>query len=356
MCNQGFTIGVGQARKRYGAERARELYDAYRKAVDLVEDVVRTEGIDCDFDRLGRVGVAYKPEHFRQFEAKQRDLKRYFDHDTTILDKTELRAELGSDFYHGALFDPLSAGLHAGKFVRRMAAAAERAGAVVHERNAATGVRRLGDGGFEVDTMRGTVRAEKVMMATDAYTDKIFPWLRRRLICVGSFIIVTEPLGEALAKEIIPNGRLVVDSKNIGHYLRLTLDNRLMFGGRARFAPSNPESDRKSGAVLRREMVEIFPQLANTKVEYVWGGTVGFTMDRVPHAGEQDGLYYSMGYAGHGVQMATYMGHCMAEVMDGHPEANPVRGFRAPLVPLYNGPAWFLPFAGAYYRAKDRFF
>jgi glycine/D-amino acid oxidase-like deaminating enzyme len=356
MCNQGFTVGVAQARNRYGDERARELYDAYRKAVDLVESLAREEEIDCHFRRAGRLGVAFKPEHFQQLEAKQRDLKQYFDQELTIVGKNELRSELGTDFYHGGLLDRLSAGLHVGKFVHGLGDAVERVGVEVHERNAATGLRRLPDGGFEVQTMRGRVRADKVMLATDAYTDKTFPWFRRRLICVGSFITVTEPLGEDLAKEIMPGNRLVVDSKNIGHYLRLTPDNRLMFGGRARFAPSDPESDRKSGAVLRREMVEIFPQLAKTRIDYVWGGSVGFALDRVPHAGEQDGLYYSMGYAGHGVQMATYMGKCMAEVIDGHPEANPVRGWSFPPVPLYNGTAWFLPFAGAYYKAKDRLF
>nr|WP_259408374.1 FAD-binding oxidoreductase [Streptomyces akebiae] len=173
---------------------------------------------------------------------------------------------------------------------------------------------------------------------------------------VGSFVIVTEPLGEERARQFIPNNRVVVSSKNIGHYIRITPDNRLAFGGRARFAPSDPASDVKSGDVLKREMTEIFPQVAGVKIDYVWGAMVGFSYDRVPHAGEANGLYYSMGYCGHGVQMATYMGRAMAEVMDGHAEANPLRRFGFPKVPVpfYNGTAWFLPFAGAYYKAKDR--
>jgi glycine/D-amino acid oxidase-like deaminating enzyme len=356
MCTQGLTIGVGQARQRYGQERARELYDAFRTAVDVVEQLTETEKIDCDFVRSGRLGVAFKPEHHEAQKAAHADLARNFGHETVLISKSELRSELGSDYYHGALLDPLSAGLHVGKYVHGLAEAAERSGVEIHERNAATGVQRLPTGGFDVETLHGTVRAKQVMVATDAYTDKSFPWLRKRLICVGSFIIVTEPLGDDVAREIIPKARLVVDTKNIGHYLRLTPDNRLAFGGRARFAPSDPESDRKSGTVLKREMTEIFPQLADVGIDYVWGGSVGFSYDRIPHAGEADGLYYSMGYCGHGVQMATYMGQRMAEVMDGHPEANPLRGLGFPKVPVpfYNGTAWFLPFAGAYYRAKDR--
>lgn len=356
MCTQGITIGTGEARKRYGQPRARELYDAFREAVDVVEELTVKEQIDCDFHRAGRLGVAYKPQHFEGMKATQRDLAENFGHDTTLLSKSEMRAELGSDYYHGALLDPLSAALHVGKYVHGLAEAAERAGAEIHERNAATALHRVPEGGFLVETLHGTIRAKQVMAATDAYTDKAMPWFRKRLINVGSFIIVTEPLGEERARQLIPNGRLVVDSKNIGHYVRLTPDNRLAFGGRARFAPSNPASDVKSGDVLKRELVDIFPQLADVRIDYVWGGSVGFSYDRVPHAGEANGLYYSMGYCGHGVQMATYMGRAMAEVMDGHPDANPLRGLGFPKVPVpfYNGTAWFLPFAGAYYKAKDR--
>jgi len=321
-----------------------------------VEELTQKEQIDCDFNRSGRLGVAYKPQHFEAMKATQRDLAENFDHETTLLSASALRSELASDYYHGALLDPLSAGLHVGKYVHGLAEAAERAGAQIHERNAATGLTRLPGGGFLVETLHGTIRAKQVMAATDAYTDKAMPWFRKRLINVGSFIVVTEPLGEERARELIPNARLVVDSKNIGHYIRLTPDHRLAFGGRARFAPSNPSSDLKSGDVLKRELAEIFPQLADVRIDYVWGGSVGFSWDRIPHAGETNGLYYSMGYCGHGVQMATYMGRAIAEVMDGNAEANPLRGLGFPKVPVpfYNGTAWFLPFGGAYYKAKDR--
>jgi glycine/D-amino acid oxidase-like deaminating enzyme len=271
MCTQGLTISPGEARKRYGQERARELYDSFREAVDVVEELTRTERIDCDFHRAGRLGVAFKPQHLESMRATQRDLADNFGHETQLLTRGELKAELGSDYYHGALLDPLSAALHVGKYVHGLAEAAERAGAEIHERNAATGLTRLPGGGFVVETLNGTIRAKQVMAATDAYTDKALPWFRKRLINVGSFIIVTEPLGEARAKELIPNARLVVDSKNIGHYIRLTPDNRLAFGGRARFAPSDPASDVKSGDILKREMTEIFPQLAGVRVDYVWG-------------------------------------------------------------------------------------
>jgi glycine/D-amino acid oxidase-like deaminating enzyme len=174
------------------------------------------------------------------------------------------------------------------------------------------------------------------------------------MVVVGSFIIVTEPLGDQRARELIPHGRMVVDTKHVSHYFRLTSDNRLLFGGRARFALSNPDSDRKSARILHRDMLRIFPQLAGARIDYAWGGNVGFSFDRMPHAGQLGGLYYSMGYSGHGVQMASLMGARMAEIMDGRSEANPWRDLRARAFPTYSGTAWFLPFVGAYFHLMDR--
>lgn len=354
MSTTGLFIGPATARDRYGLERARRYYDAYRSAVDFVQSFVATEGIACDFRRAGRLGVAVRPQHFEHQRATHELLAKEFGHETRLIEPRELRSEIGSDAFHGALLDPLSAGLHVGKFVYGLAASAEQSGALLCEGTRVTNVERAPDRTFLVRTSRGVIRARQVLVATDGYTDAAFPRLRRRITTVGSFLIVTEPLSEERARDIIPNARMVVDTKNIGHYFRLSPDNRLIFGGRARFALSNPASDLKSGAILEQDMLDIFPQLRGVRLDYLWGGTVGFTFDRNPHAGEMDGLYYSLGYCGHGVQMATYMGRAMSEVMDGHPEANPWRDLDFPAFPVYSGKAWFLPFVGAYYRLKDR--
>lgn len=354
MCTTGLSVGPATAVKRYGLAAARAYHDVYREAVDFVESLVRAEGIDCHFRRTGRLGVACKPSHHDRQRATQRLLAEQFGHEMFLIGPSELRSEIGSNAYHGALLDPLSAGLHPGKYVRGLTDVAERAGARLHENTKVTGVGREPGGRFRIATARGPVSARQVLVATDAYTSGVFPALRRRMVVVGSFIVATEPLGEARAAEIIPRARMVVDTKNIGHYYRLTPDNRLLFGGRARFALSNPGSDRRSGRILRRDMLAIFPQLADARIEYVWGGHVGFPADRMPHAGEMGGLYYSMGYSGHGVQMASLMGARMAEIMDGHPGANPWRKLQARPFPTYSGTAWFLPFVGAYYSVKDR--
>ena len=122
---------------------------------------------------------------------------------------------------------------------------------------------------------------------------------------------------------------MVYDSLNFLHYWRLTPDNRMLFGGRAAFFPETANTIRQSEQILQRDFIAIHPQLKNTKVDYAWGGTLDFTFDIRP-AGEFDGVHYALGYAGHGVAMATYLGKIMGERLAGGPDANPFRGHRFP--------------------------
>jgi glycine/D-amino acid oxidase-like deaminating enzyme len=197
------------------------------------------------------------------------------------------------------------------------------------------------------------VVASQILLATGPSVRGPFGYFRRRIVAIGSFIIATEPLRPELLATLLPNRRTITTSKNIGFYFRLTPDDRLLFGGRARFATSNAHSDQRSGRILERAMVAIFPQLHGTRIDYCWGGLVDMTVDRLPRAGEHDGLFYSMGYSGHGVQMSVHMGQVMAEVMNGRLDLNPWRDLDWPAIPGHFGPPWFLPFVGAYYRMKD---
>lgn len=198
------------------------------------------------------------------------------------------------------------------------------------------------------------MEADQVLVATSGYTSRPFRWMQLRIAPVGSFIIVTEPLDDEVCRQLLPNRRMASDSRNLLYYFRITPDQRLLFGGRARFAMSNPQSDVKSGQILREAMVSVFPQLSQARVDYCWGGLVDMSLDRMVHAGQHEGLFYSLGYSGHGVQMATYMGRQMAEVLSGNEDANPWRDLPFKRIPGHVGPPWFLPFAGAYYNAMDR--
>jgi glycine/D-amino acid oxidase-like deaminating enzyme len=208
---------------------------------------------------------------------------------------------------------------------------------------------------WRIITSRGALRAREVFVGTSGYTGAATPALRRKLIPIGSYIITTEVLPEALARELSPRNRMIYDSKNYLYYYRLTPDRRMLFGGRAAFFPETRESIRKSAEILRRGMIHVYPQLHDVKVEYVWGGTLDFAFDIMPHAGQMDGIYYAVGYAGHGVAMATWQGQQMAQMIAGQKPENPFVGIPFPGAPLglYNGKPWFLPLAGAWYKFKD---
>ncbi|HTQ87610.1 MAG TPA: FAD-binding oxidoreductase, partial [Candidatus Solibacter sp.] len=201
----------------------------------------------------------------------------------------------------------------------------------------------------------GSVWAREVFVATSGYTGAATPELRRRVVPIGSYIIATEPLPAGLAAELVPRGRMIFDSKYFLHYFRLTPDGRMLFGGRAAFFPETERTIRRSAEILRRDMVRVYPQLAQSPVEYAWGGTLDFTFDMLPHAGTLDGLHFALGYAGHGVAMATYLGTKMAAAIAGENPALPFALVPFPGAPLglYNGRPWFLPLASAWYRLLD---
>ena len=355
MATTGLAIGFGTAVKRYGATRAVEMFQEYNDAIDSIEKLVHDNGIDCDYERHGKLSLAFHKSHYEGFLKSQEKMAALADHHVTVIPKSEIHSEIGTDFYQGAMLDPLGAGLHVGKFVHGLGGAAVAAGADICEEAGVTELKKVSGTVHDVHTTRGITRAKQVLVATSGYTGNVTPWLQRRVIPVGSFIICTEPLPEDVVNRILPNRRMASDSKMLCYYFRLTPDNRLLFGGRARFALSSPDSDVKSAEILRKAMLELFPYLSNAKVDYIWGGLVDLSMDQMVHAGIHDGVYYSLAYSGHGVQMAAHMGKRMAHYMAGDKSANVWEDLKNPPVPGHFGPPWFLPFIGGAAKIIDRF-
>ncbi|GAB7543945.1 NAD(P)/FAD-dependent oxidoreductase [Cupriavidus sp. 8B] len=353
MCNNGFAQDYASLSQRIGAELANRLYLAFDAGVDTVERLVREESIDCDFVRRGKLKLAAKPEHYDKLVRSQALLAASVDPETRLVTKAELRDEIGSDRYHGGLIFEKSAGMHVGRYVRGLAKAAEARGAHILERTPVLGLQRETRRGNVVRTPRGKIRTPQVLLASGISQVGPFGWIRRRIVPVGAFLIVTEPLPQELLDRLLPTRRMATDTKNFVNFFRVTPDNRMLFGGRARFATSNPSSDEKSGLILRQQMATVFPELANVRIDYCWGGMVDMTANRLPRAGQRDGVYYSMGYSGHGTHMATLMGTLMAEIMDGRADLNPWKDFDWPAIPGHFGKPWFLPFVGAWYRLKD---
>jgi glycine/D-amino acid oxidase-like deaminating enzyme len=352
-CSSGLAHDFGALSARLGVDKARDFHRAYCAAFHTVAGIVRDEGIACDFAVVGKLKLAAKPEHYDKLARACELLRREGEPDVRMVEPAHIGEEVGSDKFHGGMLQTNSAQMHMGKFGVGLAHAAVRAGAHVFERAPVTRVERIANGAFRVTSWRGVIEARQVLLATGNSRTGPFSHFRRRMISVGSFIVATEPLPAALIQRLLPHRRNYVTSRIIGNYFRLSPDNRLVFGGRARFAMSNPRSDVKSGAVLRAAMDDMFPQLKGIGIDYCWGGLVDMTADRLPRAGEHQGMYFATGYSGHGVQMSVHMGQVMADVMAGKPERNPWRALEWPAITGHFGTPWFLPFVGAYYRFQD---
>ena len=360
MVLTGLKLPVATLIRRYGAELVRQMYAASLESIDLVEQIVKEERIDCSFSRCGHLEVACKQAHFDGFTGAAACIKQQFSHELRIVSKSDLRAEIGSDIYLGGLIDGTSAGVNPAKYVMGLARAAQRAGALLFDHARVTVVTPEVSNGtrrFRITTSRGSLTAREVLLASGAYTTSATPMLRKKVIPIGSYIIATEVLPADLARELSPRNRMIYDSKHFLYYYRLTPDNRMLFGGRAAFFPESEGTIRESAEILRQGMIAVYPQLRDINVEFVWGGTLDFTFDVMPHAGKLDGMHYAVGFAGHGVAAATWMGAKLAGVICGDQDDNPFAKipFANAPIGLRRGNTWALPLAGAYYRVLDYF-
>jgi glycine/D-amino acid oxidase-like deaminating enzyme len=358
MVLTGLKLSPETLAKRYGMELTRKMYAASLASIHLVEQIIREENIACDFSRCGHLEVACKPSHFNSYARSVETIANEFNHQLRIVPRAGLADEIGSSIYYGGIVDGSSAGVNPAGYVAGLAAAALNSGAKIYENAGAwqiTPTSRNGSRAYTLQTGRGNVKADNILIATSGYTSAAMPALRKKIIPIGSFIITTEPLPDALARELSPRNRMIYDSKHYLYYYRLTPDNRMLFGGRAAFFPETKNTIRRSAEILRRGMVDVFPHLRDTKLSHAWGGTLDFCFDTMPHAGQMDGIYYALGYAGHGVAMATYLGAKIAESICGYEADIPFSAIPFPGAPfgLYNGRPWFLPFAGAYYKVLD---
>ncbi len=349
MVLTGLKLPMQTIIQRYGRDLAKRLFQYSLDSIDTVENIVKDENIDCGFVRTGHLLAANKPSHFDALKAEVE-----FNHKVHLVSRENQREEIGTDLYHGALVDEVSAGVNPAQFVAGLAAAALKAGAMLCARARVTNLRRS-QNRWIIETERGPLSAESVLVASSGYTGKVTQKLQRKIIPVGSFIITTEKLSDELARELSPKNRMIFDYKHYLNYFRLW-DGRLIFGGRAAFFPENENTVGQSAEILRREMVRVYPQLKDVKVDFAWGGTLDFAFDMMTHVGEMDGVAYSLGYAGHGVAMGTHLGKTVAEaMMKGNLKEHPFAQFDFPGAPLglYDGRPWFLPFAGMWHKVLD---
>ena len=352
MALTGLKIEMPAAVKRYGLETGRRLWHWSLAALDHLEGTLAAEGIDCDFRRSGHLLLAAKPQHYENMAHEAAWMAEAFGYDhLRLVPKEQMRQEVGSGVFFGGLVDEASGGLHPAKYVFGLAQAAARHGVLLVERAQVTGLLRQG-GGFAVGTSRGQVQAGALLLATNGYTSNVFPPLRSGIFPVGSYIVVTEPLAPAQQAELSPHGRMFFDSKHFLNYFRLTPDGRLLFGGRHNLSTGLDLAE--SARLMRRRMVEVFPQLAGVAVTHTWTGKLGVAFDLMPHAGCIDGVHYACGYAGHGVAIAGCLGKEVGEMMAGQRQSTPFAELGHPATPFTRYDKLYLPLASAWFRLLDR--
>jgi len=353
----GLKWGRAALVKRYGEELGPAIFSAGVNAFGTGERFVQGEGFDCDYRRSGLVILAWSARHM---DGLRHELEEFQGEGLSgrMLDGSDVGEEVGSSHYPGGMVVEESGMIHPGRYFAGLADAAVKAGVDLHTGVAAEAVERHGSDRV-VLTGGGSIRGGAVLVATNGYTDGTVPWLRQRLMPIGSYIVATEPMSEELAASVSPRGRTFFDSKNFLYYWHVNAERRLIFGGRASFVPTSVE---RTAAILTRALREVHPQAAGLRIDYAWGGNVGFTFDRLPHLGEHEGIHYAMGYCGSGLALGTSFGLKMAERLgrgsDVAYEPSPFERIPypgAPLIPaVYRGRPWFLPLAGEWFRLADR--
>ncbi|HET6927332.1 MAG TPA: FAD-binding oxidoreductase, partial [Hyphomicrobiaceae bacterium] len=266
--------------------------------------------------------------------------------------RAEQKSVLGTDFYQGGMVRSDIGGLHPAKLHRGMLAAARNAGASVHGKTAVYGfVPR--QTGFVVETARGPVEADYVLLSTNGYTDQADPWLRRRLVPVRSRIIATAPLSNNLMAELMPKGVMCSETRKLHYYYRPSPDGtRILFGGRDGTIAGNPSWPTDS---LRRALADIFPVLDGVDITHSWYGYVAMNRDMIPRIFSRHGTRYAAGYCGSGVVWARWAGQKAAWQILGDERGTSALEFRPPApIPLFNGTPWFLPAVYAWMSLQDR--
>jgi glycine/D-amino acid oxidase-like deaminating enzyme len=338
--------------RKYGAEKANAIRQEGENALRWIEERILAEKIECDFKRSGRYHAAHTPHHYEELARDAEKLGREEGIDTHVVSRSEQLSELGSDSYFGGVVFARHASLDPAKYHRGLLQCATDAGVHVTGLCAVSNIKQTATG-FTVATQKGKVTAKNVIVATNGYTTGLTPWLHRRVIPIGSYMIATEPLPTALVDRLFPTDRIASDTCKVVYYYRASPDRqRILFGGRVSATEIDPAI---SGPRLHDSMCRIFPELRDYGVSHSWSGTVAYSFDELAHTGIHEGVHYAMGYCGSGVSMASYLGMRLGQKVLGLKEGQTAfDGLSFPTRPFYTGKPWFLPTVVAWYRWNDR--
>ena len=336
---------------KYGEEIAFGVVKEGHNSLSWIKNFISKENIDCSFTVPGRFHAAHSQKQFDILASQIEDQYPGLEVDAQVIAKKYQKSELGSEIYYGGVVFGAHASLDPARYHQELLQLVIKAGAMVIPNCRVVDLKKCA-GQIELTTSDGNFDAEEVIVATNGYTGKLTPWLRRRVIPIGSYMIATEPMKPELMKELMPKQRVVSDTRKVVYYYRSSPDgSRIVFGGRVTSGDPNLN---KSGFLLRKELIRIFPQLADIKISHSWMGFVAYTFNELPHIGNIDGLHYAMGCCGSGVGMSSYLGARIADNLLGSNEhVTGLDRIKFETRPLYNGNPWFLPVSVAYYRWLD---
>jgi gamma-glutamylputrescine oxidase len=316
----GGQVGTGQRIGQDDLEglvdlaQARALWDLSLESVGLVRDLIATHDLDCGWID-GIIEADHRAKNVPHSHEYADKLRNEYDYDLIRpVGRDEMRSLVGSSAYYGGTLDMGSGHIHPLRFALGLARAAHDAGVRIHERSKVTSVTPDG----KVTTDQAQIAAKHVILGCNGYLGALNGHVAQRVMPINNFIAATEPLSDAKARNLIRDNHAVADSKFVINYFRLSEDNRILFGGGESYGYKFPKDIAKT---VRKPMLQIFPQLKDTKIDYAWGGTLGITLNRMPHfARVSDRVLSISGYSGHGVAMATLAGKLAAQAVAGQAE------------------------------------
>ncbi len=337
--------------KWFGKKQAHQLFDLGEEAKALVKGLISKHDIDCDWQE-GLIHAIHKPRYLddmaREIDLLQRD---YGVNDVTTLSRDDIAAALGTNAYFGGWREQSAGHLHPLNYALGLARAAHFAGARIYENTPALSVSKAGLP--RVETRNGIISADTVILAGNGYLHGIDDDTESRVMHLHNFILTTEPLG-LRAEALIPQREAAADSRFVVYYWRLTKDNRLLFGGGETYGQAFPKDIK---AFVRPHMLKLYPQLADVKIDYAWGGTLAVTMKRLPYLRRlRTGVYTACGYSGQGVGTASFAGKLLAEAIAGENERFDVFS-KLPAPPFPGGRMFRTPtlaLAMTWYALRDR--
>jgi glycine/D-amino acid oxidase-like deaminating enzyme len=350
-------LGIAGLKNKFGPARADAILRESIGFVDYLENFLEAEGIAADFKRTGRFRGALRPDHYDAMARELEILQESIGVEGVLVAKADQHQETGSPRLHGGIVLHRDGGLHPAKYHDGLVQRVIEAGVMIAPETAVTGIEKTALG-FRLDYGRGSLNADQVAVCTNGYTGSVTQSLRRRVIPLRSSMIATEPLAPELMKLLMPKGRVYGDSRRVVAYYRPSPDGtRILFGGRAARLRDTPLANVRT---LRSFMNQIYPQLADVGIDYVWSGLVAYTFDHAPHIGQfgggkQDGMFYAMGYCGSGVARSTYFGNKLGlRILGKTGSETAFDDLPFESRPFYGGYPWFMPAVMTWHRVADR--